>query len=116
MADNILKAKVSVEGTRPILWNSFNIELLDPKTKKSGTKGNSPLEWKKSVLVNNRQQLYLLPESLFSCISSGGKYSKSGRSSMMSMVTATLQILDSIILTDKLLPKDITRDPLKMFI
>lgn len=110
MADNILKAKINVEGTRPILWNSFNSELLDPKIKKSGTKGNSPEEWRKSVLVNNHQQLYILPESIFSCIRSGGKYSKCGRSTMQTMVTATLQIPDSIILTDKFLPVHITRD------
>jgi len=110
ISDNILKANVILKGTRSILWNSFNTELLDIKVKKSGSKGNSPEEWKKSVLANSNGQLYLLPESIFSCIREGGKYTKNGRSTMQSMVTATLQVINSIILTDRYLPVNITRD------
>ncbi|MBU3179113.1 hypothetical protein KPL47_22730 [Clostridium estertheticum] len=110
MGSNILNANVIVEGTRSILWNSFNNELLDIKLKKSGSKGNCPDEWKKTVLVNDNKQLYLLPESIFGCIREGSKYTKNGRGTMQSMVTATLQIVDSIILTDRFLPVNITRD------
>lgn len=103
-------ANIIVEGTRPILWNSFNNELLDIKSKKSGSKGNSPEEWKKSVLVNDSNQLYILPESIFGCIRDGSKYTKNGRGTMQSMITATLQIADNTILTDRFLPVNITRD------
>lgn len=111
VADNIIKAKVKIEGTRPILWNSFNVELLDVKVKKSGTKGNDPNEWEKTVLTTEDKQLYILPESIFSCVREGGKYTKNGRGTMQSLVTATLQVLDSIVLVDKFLPQKITRDP-----
>ena len=110
MADNILNAYVSIEGTRPILWNSFNVELLDGKTKKSGVKGNNPNEWQKTVLITKDMQLYLLPESIFSCIREGGKYTKNGRSTMQSYVTATLQVTDDIILTDKFLSSELSTD------
>ena len=67
----------------------------------------------KSVLVNDSNQLHLLPESIFGCIRDGSKYTKSGKCTMQSMVTATLQIVDSIILTDRFLPVNITRDVAK---
>ncbi|MBE6161924.1 MAG: hypothetical protein E7158_06895 [Firmicutes bacterium] len=104
MANNILKAKVSIEGSRPILWNSFNLELLDVKVKKNGVKGNNPEEWKKTVLITENRQLYLKPESIFSCLREGGKYTKNGRTTMQAIVTATLQVLDSIVLVNKFLP------------
>lgn len=110
MADNIIKAKVSIEGTRPMLWNSFNAELLEVKTKKIGVKGNNPKEWEKTVLLTKDKQLYILPQSIFSCIREGGKYTKNGRSTMQSYVTATLQINDNIILTDKFLLTEPTSD------
>lgn len=110
MADNILNANVSIKGTRPILWNSFNVELLDGKTKKGGVKGNNPNEWQKTVLTTKNKQLYLLPESIFSCIREGGKYTKNGRSTMQGFVTATLQVTDNIILTDKFLSSELTTD------
>ena len=110
MADNIIKAKVSIEGTKPLLWNSFNTELLEVKTKKIGVKGNNPKEWKKTVLLTKDKQLYILPQSIFSCIREGGKYTKNGRSTMQSYVTATLQIDDDIILTNKFLFSEPTSD------
>ncbi|MCY6354345.1 hypothetical protein [Clostridium sp. ZS2-4] len=112
MTNNILKASVSIEGTRPLFWNSFNVELLDAKVKRSGIKGNDPNEWKKTVLITENNQLYLLPQSIFSCIREGGKYTKNGRSSMQTTVTATLQVLDNIILVDRYLPKEneLTKD------
>lgn len=111
LADNILKAKISVQGTRTLLWNRFNVELLDVETKKSGVKGNDCEEWKKSVLFTKNRQLYVMPEAIFSCIRDGAKYTRNGRSTMQNVVAATLQVVDTIVLVDRFLPYDITKDP-----
>ncbi|MBZ9624387.1 hypothetical protein G9F71_016160 [Clostridium sp. FP2] len=111
MANNIIKANINVEGTRTLIWNRFSEDRLDAKTKKSGTKGNDPNEWKKTVLLTKDNQLYIMPESIFSCIKEGGKYTKNGRGTMQNIVTATLQIIDNIILTNRFLPDELTRDP-----
>ena len=110
VANNIVKANISIEGTRTLIWNRFSEDRLDAKAKKSGTKGNDPNEWKKSVLMTKDNQLYVMPESIFSCIKEGAKYTKNGRGTMQNIVTATLQIIDNIVLTNRFLPLELTRN------
>ena len=50
---SLLTADVSIEGTRPLLWNRFAPELLltgaGVRQERTGTKGNDPSEWKVTV-------------------------------------------------------------------
>jgi hypothetical protein len=104
----LLTSEVKIQGTKPLLWNHFGPESIPlVKLEKSGVAGNDPTEWKKSVLVTPENQLYLLPAYIFGAIRDGAKFTKRGRGSIQSSVTATLQIVDEIVLTDRFLPADI---------
>ena len=51
---------VHVEGTRPLLFHRFNVEVLDKKRKpKSGSVGNNPEEWKETFFSDENNQRYL---------------------------------------------------------
>lgn len=110
----ILKAKVSIVGERPILFNSFSADTIPlGKKEKSGVAGNDPSEWKRSVLtIPETRQLYLEPTYIFGCLRDGGKHTQVGRSTLQTKVASTLIVLDEVILLDRFLPPDdeITQD------
>lgn len=109
---NILTATVTIEGTRPLFWHRFGPDSLPlEKQERTGVAGHDPEEWKKTVLVTGDKQLYLLPSYIFGCVRDGAKYTKKGRGSIQTTVSATLQITDDFILIDRYLPEDITDDP-----
>jgi hypothetical protein len=109
---NILKADVSITGLRPLLINHFGPDCLPlTKIERKGVAGNNPDEWQKTVLYDEKKQLYLEPSYIFACIRYGEKYTKKGRGSLQSSVTATLQVIDDKIYIDRYLPDDITTDP-----
>jgi hypothetical protein len=108
------KATLTIRGTRPLLFNKFTADILSGERKeKSGSPGNAPEEWKKSVsFVGRKRQLYVDPSYIFGCLKNGSKYTKKG---LQSIVAATLQVLDDKILIDRFLPKfsDIDDDSTK---
>lgn len=105
---NMLKATVTIKGVRPLLWNHFAPEALPlEKKEKTGVAGNDPLEWKKKVLVTNRNQLYLEPTYIFGMMTHAAKFTKKGKGSIQPMVAATLQCIDEIVLVDRFLPDNI---------
>lgn len=109
--NNIAEAEVKICGTRAILWHKFGMDSLSLiKKEKTGAAGNDPDEWKKSVLVTSNNQLYIEPSYIFACLRDGAKYTKKGRASLQSTISATLQILDEEILIDRFLPECITTD------
>ncbi len=111
---NMLKATVIINGCRPLLWHHIGPDSLPlVKTEKKGVAGNNPEEWKKTVLYDENNQLYLEPSYIFACLRDGARYTKNGRGSLQSSVTATLQVLDDKILVDRYLPEEITTDPNK---
>lgn len=59
------------------------------------------------MLVTKDNQLYLESSYAFGCIRDGAKFTKSGRGSIQSKVSSTLQVLDDIILVDRFLPENI---------
>ncbi|MGI6587103.1 MAG: hypothetical protein ACOX3L_14555 [Lutisporaceae bacterium] len=112
MTTNILNADVSITGLRPLLINHFGVDCLPLiKIERKGVAGNNPEEWKKTVLYDEKKQLYLEPSYIFACIRDGAKYTKKGRGSLQSAVAATLQVADDKIYLDRYLPDDITADP-----
>lgn len=110
---NILKAEVTIEGTRRLLFNHFGDDAIPlEKGERTGVAGNDPLEWKKTYLATKDGQLYLDPTQVFGMIRDGAIYTKKGRGSIQSMVVATLEILDERILLNRTVPADpIPTDP-----
>lgn len=102
---NIVKAKVTIKGVRPLLQHRFGQDALPlEKQEKDGVAGNSPNEWRKTALVTKDGQLYLEPTYVFATIRDGAKYTKKGKGSIQSAVSATLQVLDDVVLIDRFFP------------
>ncbi|MBE7549455.1 MAG: hypothetical protein HS126_00055 [Anaerolineales bacterium] len=111
---NIITARVKIKGTRPLLWNAFTPDAIPlKKTEKTGVAGNDPDEWRKRVLITKDRQLYVEPTYIFGCLRDAAKHTKKGKGSLQPLITATLQIQDERILTDRYLPEDgqLNRDP-----
>jgi len=111
---NIITAKVSIKGTRPIFWHRFGPDAMPlEKKEKTGVAGHDPEEWKRTVLVTgDRHQLYIDGAYVFSCAREGARYTKRGRGSLQVPVSATLQVAESIILIDdRFLPNGFTTPP-----
>ena len=102
---NIVKARVSIKGIRPLLFHSFGPDAIPlEKQEKTGVAGNDPEEWKKTVLATKEGQLYLPPTYIFGCLRDAARYTKSGKGSIQTKVAATLQIEDERILLDRFMP------------
>lgn len=105
---NILTAKITIKGIRPLLWHHFGPDALPlEKQERTGVAGNDPEEWKRTVTVTKNKQLYLDPSYVFACIRDGAKYTKKGKGSIQSAVGATLQVATDRILIDRYLPDNI---------
>lgn len=110
----IIEARVSIEGTRPLLWHHFGPDALPlEKGERTGVAGNDPEEWKKTVLYTSNRQLYIEPSYAFATIRDGAKYTKKGRGSIQTAVVATLQVTDERILIDRFLPEEPVRNALE---
>lgn len=111
MAGNILTAEITIKGTRPLLWHAFGEDAIPlTKQEREGVAGNDPSEWQRSMLVTPDNQLYVMASYVFGCLRDGAKYTKKGRGSVQSALSATLQISEDIVLIDRYLPDPLTRD------
>jgi hypothetical protein len=108
MATNILIASVTIQGTRPLLWNHFGPDAIpaDGKKERTGVAGNDPTEWQRSVLMTKDRQLYLEPSNVFGAIRDGAKHTPRKRGSLQPFVAATLQVQDERVLIDRHLPPE----------
>lgn len=108
---NILVARVTVEGKRPILWHRFGPDAIPiEKQEKTGVAGNDPEEWKRTVLRTKDGQLYVEASYAFACIRDGAKHTKRGKGSILTLVASTLQVLDDRILLDRFVPENLYPD------
>ncbi len=104
---NQLQAQVLIRGTRPLLWNHLHpSESFGKRRERGGTAGNDPTEWQRNVLLTEDRQLYLLPTHIFGCFRDAAKYTKRGRSSLMSQMASTLQVSQHRVLIDRYLPEE----------
>lgn len=102
---NMLEARVTIRGDKPLMWHHFGPDALPlEKQEKTGVAGNDPEEWKKTVLVNKEGQLYVEPSYVFGCVRDASKHTKKGRGSIQSLMVATLQVTDDRVLVDRYLP------------
>jgi len=104
---NYLQATVTIEGTRPLLWNHLKpTESFGKRQERSGTAGNDPTEWERNVLITDERQLYLLPTHVFGCLRDAAKHTRRGKSTLMSHVASTLQVTERRILLNRTLPEN----------
>lgn len=107
---NQLQAEVVIRGIRPLLWNHLQpSESFGKRRERGGTAGNDPTEWQRNVLITDDRQLYLLPTHIFGCLRDAAKYTKRGRSSLISPIASTLQVQERRILVNRYLPEEPVR-------
>lgn len=113
MSKNIVRARVTIRGTRPLLQHAFGPESLPlEKGEKAGVAGNDPTEWKRTCMLTKEGQLYIKPTYVFGCVRDGAKHMKKGaRGTYQAVVAATLQVEESIILIDRFVKGEPSRDP-----
>jgi hypothetical protein len=114
MTKNVLTARITIRGLRPLLWNHFGPEAIPASGKKerSGVAGNDPAEWRRGVLATKEGQLFLDPSNIFGAIRDGAKHTPRKRGTLQPFMAATLQVADDRILIDRHLPPEpITTDP-----
>jgi len=103
---SLLFAKVSLEGVRPLLWHHLSPEALSVKPReKTGRAGNDPSEWQRTVLTTKKGQLYVETTYIFGCLREAAKYSRRKLGTFQSLVSATVQVCDELILINQYLPK-----------
>jgi hypothetical protein len=105
-----LTAQVQIEGSRPILWHAFGPDALGDgsgkRKEREGTAGNDPGEWRKTVLMTEDRQLFLKPTYVFGCLRDGAKYTSRKRGTLQGPLSSTLQVLDEIVLIDRVVPAE----------
>lgn len=106
-----LKAKVSIVGTRDLLFHKFGMDAIPlGKKEKTGVAGNDPEEWKRTYMATKEGQLYIESSYIFGCLREGAKYTKKGRASLQAPLAATLQVIDNRVLLDRFMPEELTQD------
>ena len=104
---NIIHATVTIRGMRPLLWHAFGPDAIPlEKQEKTGVAGNDPQEWRKTVLMTSERQLFIEPTYIFGCVRDASKYTKKGKGSIQSAMSATLQVTDEQILVDRFVPPE----------
>lgn len=92
---SILLAKCLCKGTRTLAFHRFGIDALSTERKeKTGTAGNDPTEWKRTVIMNRDRQLYLLPTYIFGMVRDAARNVKKGKGSIQKDVASTVQCLE----------------------
>lgn len=104
---NLLTARVTIKGTRPLFWHVFGPDAIPlEKGERTGVAGNDPEEWRKTYTALPDGQLYVDPTYVFATIRDGAKFTKRGRASIQAGVVATLQIIDDCVLVDRWMPAE----------
>jgi len=106
MANNMVRARIQICGTRPLLQHQFGPGALPlEKEERSGVPGNDPAEWRRTSMVTADGQMYVRGFNAFGMLRDAARHTKKGKGSLQSQVAATLQILDHQILLDRWLPE-----------
>jgi len=103
----MMKAKVVIRGTRPLLWHRFGPDAIPlERMERTGVAGNDPDEWRKTYSATAEGQLYVDGTYIFGCLRDGARYVKKGRGSIQKDVAATLQVLNDRTLVDRFMPSN----------
>ena len=115
---NLLEATVKIKGVRPLFLHQFGEDSIPLETReRTGVAGNDPEEWRKSVSVDKKGQLYIRGDYVFSCLAGkdgGAKYTRSKRGTLLAPTRATLQVNEDRIFFGRFMPDangsyDVTR-------
>lgn len=110
-------AEVVIKGTRPLLFHAFREEVLTQTKKvRGGSQGNDPTEWKQTVQMDEKRQLFVTHLNLFAMIKNAAKHTKIGRGTIKDKVGATVQVPQkNYLLIDRFVPEEdkIDRDATK---
>jgi len=99
---NMVKARVQIRGTRPLLMHAFGPDAIPLEAKeRTGVAGRDPEEWRRTTLVNEDGQIYVNNDYIFRTIFNGAKYIKAGRKNMQDGISASLQVFEDRILLDR---------------
>ena len=100
-----VRAKISIKGTKPLLFHTFPIDTLTPGKTKSGTTGKDASEWKSTVLMTSDRQLYVMGCYIIGAVKVAGKLIKVGKGNMMKKIESCLECLqDQLLLKDLYVP------------
>ena len=109
MANNIITAKVEIVGTRTLLFHTAGPDTIPlEKQESTGVAGNDPWTWAKTTPVTAEGQLYFSPTYAFANARDGGKHVRVKRGSLMPLIIATVQVVDTIIMLDRFMPEAAT--------
>lgn len=104
-------AKVKIKGTKPLLFHVFREDTISlERRERTGVAGNDPEEWKRTYTADENKQLYLNPSYIFGCMREAARYTKNGRVSIQSKVSATLQVISNRIYLNRYMPEQITQN------
>lgn len=107
---NMVRARITIRGTRPLLQHAFGPESIPLEDEeRTGRAGNDPEEWKKSRLVSDDGELYVLDSYVFGMLRDAAKHTKKGRGSFQPFVAATLQVLESVIPLGRKMPEGLPK-------
>jgi hypothetical protein len=103
---NIIKARVQIQGTRPLLQHQFGPDAVPlEKGERTGVAGNDPEEWRKTCMVTKDGQLYVRGSYIFGMTRDAARNTKKGKGSIQGAVASTLQVEESVVLLDRWMPK-----------
>lgn len=91
------KARIRVEGIKPILIQAFPIQALSEKNSRGGEE-----VWQNTVTMDQNRQLYIPGINFKNSIAAGGKEIKQGRGSIFKKVESTLEVEETKILFEDL--------------
>jgi len=95
---------VKVRGIRPLFFHAFKVEVISNLNKvKSGSAGNDPDEWKRTVLERNGT-LYIPGAYWSGCLKGGARYTKAGRGTLQKSFTSGMLVLTDVAELDRKLP------------
>lgn len=102
-----ISSRITIKGTKAILFHTFPIDTLSVGKTKSGSAGRDEEEWKSTVLMTGERQLYVMGSYLVGAIKAAGKLIKVGKGNMMKKIESCLECSqDVILLEDSYVPPD----------
>ena len=102
----MIRAKVTIRGTKPIIFHRFNIEEMRNLSKiKSGSSGNNPEEWRNGFFQEGGR-LYMPGIYMQSAFKNGSVHTKVGRGTVQKTWISAVQIEDLKIFFNREMPKD----------
>jgi hypothetical protein len=105
---NLLEAAVKIKGVRPLFLHQFGEDSIPlVKRETDGVAGNVPSEWRRSVSADNKGQLYIRGDYVFSCLAGkdgGAKYTRNKRATLLAPTRATLEVSEDRIYFGRSMP------------